>query len=206
MVSRLSTVKKIVIESLEDGKEHTSEEIKSNIQNAGIELDSKSSVLRTAIYQLRASGMEIYSRDRGIYQVKKKEKQKSNSSFSDFIVLKPERRNISEYVYVHEDGRIVLNGKLNMKIGERLIEIRISKDGKTIVLLLNGANSHKFTKSGSTQNKEIITILKTKKISLPAKYEMRFDSENGVWMGSVCKVTSSKINPEARMKDKYNKV
>ena len=50
MVSKIAKVKNIVLDLLSDGKEHSSEEMKILIQKDGIELDKKSSVLRTAIY------------------------------------------------------------------------------------------------------------------------------------------------------------
>lgn len=112
MTSKLASIKKIVLDTLSDGQEHSSEEIKHNIQMAGIELNKKSSVLRTAIYQLRNNGIEIYSRDRGIYQIKEKDKQKVPDFLEDFIILRPEIRVSPKCVYVHEDGNIVLNGKL----------------------------------------------------------------------------------------------
>ena len=73
MVSKLAKVKSIVLSLLADGEEHSSDEIRSVINKEGLEIDKKSSTLRTAIYQLRVSGVEIYSRDRGIYQIKEKE-------------------------------------------------------------------------------------------------------------------------------------
>ena len=61
MVSKLSQVKNIILEILSDGMEHTSDEMRSRINKEGIELDKKCSTLRTAIYQLRNNGTEIYS-------------------------------------------------------------------------------------------------------------------------------------------------
>lgn len=72
MKSKLATVKEIILELLSDENEYTTGDIQKQIQNSGLELDSKSGVIRTAIYQLRSSGIEIYSRDRGIYQLRKK--------------------------------------------------------------------------------------------------------------------------------------
>ena len=68
MASKLAKVKEIILELLSDENEYTTDDIQKQILNCGLELDSKSSVIRTAIYQLRSSGIDIYSRDRGIYQ------------------------------------------------------------------------------------------------------------------------------------------
>ena len=59
MASKIAKVKNIVLDLLSDGKEHSSEEMKILIQKDGIELDKKSSVLRTAIYQMRSNGIRI---------------------------------------------------------------------------------------------------------------------------------------------------
>lgn len=88
-MSKLAKVKSIVLTLLSDGKEHTSDEIRSIISKEGLELDKKSSTLRTAIYQLRISGVEIYSPDRGIYQIK--EKENSYPVLKDFTTLMPEK-------------------------------------------------------------------------------------------------------------------
>ena len=68
MASKLARVKETILELLSDEKEYTTDDIRKYIINKGIDLDSKSSVIRTAIYQLRSNGVAIFSRDRGIYQ------------------------------------------------------------------------------------------------------------------------------------------
>ena len=60
MVSKLARVKEIVLEILSDGKEHTSVELLNCINNKGIEISKESSTLRTAIYQMRNNGVDIY--------------------------------------------------------------------------------------------------------------------------------------------------
>ena len=67
MASKLARVKETILELLSDEKEYTTDDIRKYIINKGIDLDSKSSVIRTAIYQLRSNGVAIFSRDRGIY-------------------------------------------------------------------------------------------------------------------------------------------
>lgn len=186
MTSKLSQVKKIILEILSDGKEHTSEEIRNLINEEGIELDKKCSTMRTAIYQLRNNGTEIYSRDRGVYQIKEKNKSQ-NPILDGFTTVIPEERSSPKYIYIHADGNIVLNGRLNRAIESREIEIKVNDNGKKLALIPGGENNHKFTKSGSTKNMGLLKLLKCKHISVPATYEMELDSNTGIWIGKIYK-------------------
>ena len=178
-------MKNIVLEVLSDGKEHTSNEIKDRIREAEIEIDSKSSTLRMAIYQLRNCGVDIYSRDRGIYQIREKNIEEYNPNFKGFITIMPEQRQSLKCVYIHSDGNIVLNGKLNSEIKSRKIEIRIADDGKKIALIPDGENNHKFTKNGNTKNMSLLKQLKSNHINVPTAYEMKLDINTGVWIGEI---------------------
>ncbi len=186
MISKLARVKNIVLEVLNDGKEHTSDEIKRRIGEEGIELDNKCSTLRTAIYQLRNSGIDIYSKDRGVYQIKDKNMQERNSILQGFTTLMPEQKLSSKYIYIHADGKLILNGRLNSEIKSRQIEIRISDNGKKLALIPDGEYNHKFTKNGSTKNMTLLKKLKNKHVSLPVTYEMKLDTNSGIWMGEIC--------------------
>ncbi len=192
MVSKLSSVKDIVLEMLSDGNEYTSDEIRDCIDKKGIKIDKESSTLRTAIYQLRNNGVEIYSRERGIYQIKQN-KDEYYSVLKDFTTLMPEEKSNPKYLYIHTDGNIVLNRKLNKEIVSRQIEIRINDNGRKLALIPNGENYHKFTKSGVAKNTAIIKKLRNKRISIPAAYEMSLDKSLGIWIGEICKSTKNKI-------------
>lgn len=187
MTSKLAKVKNSVLILLSDGRERSSDEIKALIQEEGIELDKNSSTLRTAIYQLRKSGIDIYSRERGVYQIKEKGKEKESDHplLKDFTTLMPEKKVSPKCIYVHGDGSLVLNGSLNTEIKTRQVEIKISNDGKKLALIPDGENSHKFTKSGRTQNMELIKILKSKRIDVPATFEMEQNQESGIWIGEI---------------------
>ena len=182
-MSKLAKVKSIILSLLADGKEHSSDEIRSIINKEGLELDKKSSTLRTAIYQLRVSGVEIYSRDRGIYQIK--EKENSCLVLKDFTTLMPEKRISPKCIYIHEDGSLVFNGKLNQEIRSREIEIKIHNNGREVALIPNGEYCHKFTKSGRSKNTELIKKLKSKHINIPATFEMEQDKDSGIWFGKL---------------------
>ena len=61
-----------------------------------------------------------------------------------------------------------------------------------MALVPDGENSHKFTKSGSTKNTNLLKILKSKHISIPATYEMEEEKYTGIWIGQICKNTNIK--------------
>ena len=46
------------------------------------------------------------------------------SRLKGFVVLKPNKRIARRCVYIHEDGKIILNGALNSEVGSRDIEIK----------------------------------------------------------------------------------
>ena len=84
MISKTAKTKSIILDLLSDGMEHTSDEMRSRLREEGIEVDKQSSTLKMAIYQLRVNGSEIYSRDRGVYQLKEEKKQ---AMLAEFITL-----------------------------------------------------------------------------------------------------------------------
>lgn len=187
MASKLAKVKEIILELLSDENEYTTDDIHKIIMNCGLELDSKSSVVRTAIYQLRSSGIDIYSRDRGIYQLKKKRGEENNPALKDFVTIFPSHKTSPKCVYVHSNGKITMSGRLNAEIKTRRIEIRISSDIKKIALIPNGDHSHIFTKAGGTKNDELVKKLKNRHYTLPVTFIKEQDGESGIWIGEIVK-------------------
>lgn len=187
MASKLARVKEIILELLSDEKEYTTDDIRKRIINEGIDLDPKSSVIRTAIYQLRSNGIDIFSRDRGIYQLRKRKIRESNPLLKDLVTILPNEKTSPKCVYIHADGKITISGKLNADIKTRQIEIRISSDAKRMALIPNGEHSHRFTKAGGTRNDELSKKLKSKHYSMPVTYIMEQDEESGIWIGKMIK-------------------
>lgn len=201
MVSKIAEVKKIILDFLSDGKEHSSEELRCYIIEKGMEIDKKSSILRTAIYQLRSTGTDIYSRDRGIYQIREKAEKNNYHILKDFSVLLPEQKVSPMCIYIHEDGILALNGKLNNEIESRQIEIRVHSDGRKIALIPDGENCHKFTKSGRTKNLDLVKLLRKKRINVPATFEMEQEKSSGIWIGEIQKNTETYNKKNIRKSD-----
>ena len=187
MASKLARVKETILELLSDEKEYTTDDIRKYIINEGIDLDSKSSVIRTAIYQLRSNGVDIFSRDRGIYQIRKREIRESNPLLKDLVTILPNEKTSPQRVYNHSNGKITISGKLNADIKTRQIEIRISSDAKRMALIPNGEHAHRFTKAGGTRNDELSKKLKSKHFSMPVTYMMEQDEKSGIWIGKMIK-------------------
>lgn len=187
MASKLARVKETILELLYDEKEYTTDDIRKYIINEGIDLDSKSSVIRTAIYQLRSNGVDIFSRDRGIYQIRKREIRESNPLLKDLVTILPNEKTSPQRVYIHSNGKITISGKLNADIKTRQIEIRISSDAKRMALIPNGEHAHRFTKAGGTRNDELSKKLKSKHFSMPVTYMMEQDEKSGIWIGKMIK-------------------
>ncbi len=180
-MSILSQIKEVILEELSDGKEHTADELKRKVVANGIKMNKEGSGFRTAIYQLKNSGVGIVSREKGIYQICKK--REYNDFLTDFTVLLPERKTSKCFVYVHANGKIVLNGYLNSLITSRNIEIRLSQDYKKMALIVDGINYHKFTKSGHTTNGEFVAQMKKRKAVFPVAYEMEKQDDANIWLG-----------------------
>lgn len=177
---KTAVIKEIIIKELKDGQVHTANDLRQKISENGIPITTKDSSLRTAIFQLRNSGYNIVSKDRGTYQLAT---ITPVSILKDFRTLSPEEKPINYYIYVHNDGRIVLNSKLNAAIKSRHIEIKINQSGDRIALIENGNDCHSFTKSGHSKNHELLKIIKRKRVLFPATYEMTFNSDSKIWLG-----------------------
>ena len=177
-MSKLALIKDIIMDILADYKEHSAQEIREEVKKRGVCLSEGSSAVRTAMYQLKNSGLNIDSRERGVYCLMR---QEDMIQLKGFTVLKPIDKVSKRCVYVHEDGKIILNGKLNGEIISRKIEIRLAEGGERLALIEDGKEYHKFTKSGSTKNIEIKKILGKKKINFPMCYEM--EKHDGIWIG-----------------------
>ena len=185
MSSKLSTVKELILEILSTENEYTTEDIKKYISTKGITIDSNSSVIRTAIYQLRSTGLEIYSRDRGIYQLINKNPKENNLLLEDFETIYPNQRFAQKRVYIHPDGKVSMSGSLNSEIKTRLLEIRISKDFKKIALIPNGEHAHKFTKTGVAKNNTFIKIMKNRHRISPVTFNMKKQESSNIWIGQI---------------------
>jgi len=185
-MSKLASIKSIIMEKLGDGQEHSAKDLRDEIRKCGIDLPERSSAFRTAVYQLKNSGINIESRERGLYCLVKSE---AGIQLKGFTVLKPVDKVSRRCVYIHEDGKIVLNGKLNGEISSRRVEIRIADSGEKIALIEDGKECHRFSKSGHTKNIEIIKILGKKRILFPICYEM--EKQDNLWIGKLKRAKSN---------------
>lgn len=181
-MSKLARIKQILLTALDDSLDHTADDLREIIKQNNIEITAGDSSFRTAIFQLRNSGYNIVSKERGTYKLVK---NKSNELLDNFFIIEPEEKKENYCVYIHNDGKIVLNGRLNHAIDSKEIEIRISSDGEQLALIANGTKCHKFTKSGYSQNQDLLKIVKKKRVSLPACFNMEFNPVYKMWIGKI---------------------
>lgn len=93
-------------------------------------------------------------------------------------------------VYIYEDGKFNMNGKLAEKLGGKEVAIKFLPDGKYLCLQENG--NILFPKKGSRKIPEIVEILKSKGITFPAKYELQYSKITQSWQG-VCEENPIKL-------------
>ena len=102
------------------------------------------------------------------------------------VVSPPESRNEAMFISITENGRFNLNGKLAALLHGKPIQVRFTDDGKHLCLLESTSKEGiSFPKSGSRKLDQVMSILKSQKITIPAKYSVRYDEVQKIWQGDV---------------------
>ena len=65
------------------------------------------------------------------------------------------------------------------------IELIFSKKCDLILLNPGKKTGHKFTKAGTTKNKEIVEHLRKQKVPFPAVYTVNWDEKYNMWKGEL---------------------
>ena len=101
-----------------------------------------------------------------------------------FIAVPPERQISSLRVNIYADGRLVLNGKLAEILSGKAVEIRFTDDARHLCFFESDSeNAVKFPKNGSKRFPSAVEHLKRHKITLPARYEVKFSEDLAFWQG-----------------------
>lgn len=188
-------VRNIIEEILSDGKEHSIKEFKDKCENKGISLETNKNAISNTLFKMKNEGIISAGEERGGYRMGTAEKEDidikrvndenlEKIDWNRFFVLKPKRLLYNEKkITITERGEIRLNSVLHKEIQCKAIEFIFSNDCREVILNLNGGNSHKMTKAGTTKNKEIVEKLKKNGIEIPAFYEMKWDKDIEMWRG-----------------------
>ena len=101
-----------------------------------------------------------------------------------FIAVPPESQISSLRVNIYADGRLILNGKFAEVLSGKAVEIRFTDDARHLCFFESDSeNAVKFPKNGSKRFPSAVEHLKKHKISLPAKYEVKFSEDLAFWQG-----------------------
>lgn len=205
--TRAARIREVVLELLSDGKVHSTREIMECTVAKGLITDRNTDVVYNALFHMKRKGLIMSGPEKAQYisgcvdRVQNNKMQdctnknnvlKESKVVVSTINLDPQKYSLLQpmpgrysrmTLMVKENGELRMNGTLMKKIRERNIEIFISKDLRNIVLNPSGTNTHKFTKAGTTKNREIVSMLKRVKIKLPVFYVVTWNDSIGAWEG-----------------------
>ena len=121
-----------------------------------------------------------------------------------FIAVPPESHISSLRVNIYADGRLILNGKLAEELSGKTVEIRFTDDARHLCFFeRDSENAARFPKNGSKRFPSAVEHLKRHKITLPARYDVKFSEELTFWQGDYCEnppVTKSKSQASLKQK------
>ena len=105
-------------------------------------------------------------------------------SLSDFTVeiRAPENRMHIVCLYIHEDGKFNMNGRLAQILGGKRLKVYFLETARNLALV-EAEDGIAFPKSGSHKLPEAAEFLKKHKITLPAQFEVWYNEQGGFWQG-----------------------
>lgn len=202
--TRADKIRKLVLDILSDGLIHTTKEIMDIAVEKELIQDKSTDIIYNILFHMKKKGVIAPGPDKAQYvicnmnkseNVKLKKNTESIEKQSATILnLDPQKYSLLQptpgrysrmTLMVKENGELRMNGTLLKKIKERDVEIFISKDLRNVVLNPLGSNTHKFTKAGTSKNREFATMLKRMKIKLPVFYVVSWNDSLGAWEGTL---------------------
>ena len=124
-----------------------------------------------------------------------------------FIAVPPESQISSLRVNIYADGRLILNGKFAEALSGKAVEIRFTDDARHLCFFESDSeNAVRFPKNGSKRFPSAVEHLKKHKISLPARYEVKFSEDLAFWQGDYSENPPvSKPKSQASLKQKQKR-
>lgn len=200
--SRAEKIRELVLDILSDGQIHTTKEIMDIAVEKKLIQDKNTDIIYNILFHMKKKGVIAPGPDKAQYVICNMNKSENENSKKNIeskeqqgaviLNLDPQKYSLLQpmpgrysrmTLMVKENGELRMNGTLLKKIKERDVEIFISKDLRNIVLNPSGANTHKFTKAGTTKNRELVSMLKRMKIKLPVFYVVTWNESIGAWEG-----------------------
>lgn len=85
-------IKRIILELLSDGKEHTTQEIREHLSRNNIQLEKSSTLLRNVMYTLKKENQSLLNPTRGTYQLLLRENNcQTNCSDLEHAIIEIEK-------------------------------------------------------------------------------------------------------------------
>lgn len=105
-------------------------------------------------------------------------------SLRDFTVeiRAPENRMHIVCLYIHEDGKFNMNGRLAQILGGKRLKVCFLESAKNLALV-EANDGISFPKSGSYKLPDAAEFLKKHKITMPAQFEVWHNEQGGFWQG-----------------------
>lgn len=184
-------MKNLILSCLSDGKQKTTNEIKTFIQKNGASLDTNSSLFRTCLYNLKKENPLLKNPKKGVYYLEsssninnKKFTIPNIDNFEDFEdVLPIPRRNSFLVASVLKDDTLCINSHLLSFFPNKIAGIKIKKDASQLILIPNGEPSIQLGKNGRTKNYYLSQKLAQCHKKLPVYYVGEWDDEKNYWVG-----------------------
>ena len=184
-------IKTLILECVQDGMMKSIEEINTYLIKKGIIIESGSSALRTALFNLKKENIYFKNPEKGYYILESQSKENTDQNpgtydFSDFITIeKSTQKETYLVVSILPDGSFALNSHLLMYFPERKAEIKIKNDCSQIALLLNGNKKMSLGKNGRAKNYSILDKVKEYGKELPVYYVGKWGDKEKIWIGNL---------------------
>lgn len=191
-------IKNLIIEYMQDGKKRSVSEISEYLLKKGVDIEKKSSSLRTALYSLKNENVHFINPEKGFYYMEKydeeeNEKKQQGYDFSDFETIEKNiKKELTLVLTIFEDGSFALNSPLLVKFPERRAEIKLKRDCSQIALLLNGEKKINLGKNGRTKKYYILNRLKEQNKKFPIYYSGEWDENEKIWLGDITDINPNK--------------
>lgn len=222
ILSVTGQVKALIYEILEDGETHTIKQFKESIYKKNIDVSDVNTTIRNALRDMMDKDKNILRISRGVYYLNKpNERQKNvtelqdyhisvssessrqlNYDNNDYVLIEPSARKKKRMVLsITKDGWIFFNQPLLTAINQSEVEIRVKKDGSSMILNLEGEVKCKITKSGRSKNYQLVDFLHERKFTLPVYYDFEWDPDKNRFYG---KLTYQNPNSSLRNRQKHD--
>lgn len=123
--------------------------------------------------------------------------------YSNFFEIKANQKHYLKTITIYENGRIKLSRAIAEKLEEEKVALYIANDYRR--LILNPKKEElKVKPDGTIQARQSIEELKRQGAAFPLAYEMEWNQEEGLWLGTLKILTSSgrkSVNKKTKLEE-----